>query len=194
MDEKLLAAVEAYVEKYWYGVQLTYTPPPPPKPADSVSKPGGRKFSIRVVDHSYKPKTPPKPPTLIERLKMHFDVLFSRMDKSFSTRLLKLIDKKGKTDVEVYKKAHIDRRLFSKIRSDKEYKPSKNTVVALIIALELNDLEATELINSAGYSFSLDIKEDVVVLYFIENGLYDIDLINEVLSYYDLPVLGERKK
>ena len=183
MDEKLLAAVAAYVEENWYDAKAE---------ASKYDVPGV-KFSLSLGPPDYVPKTPETPPTFGERLKMRFDALFSRMDNSFSSRLLKLIDKKGKTDVEVYKKAHINRKLFSKIRSDKEYMPSKNTVVALSIALELNDLEATELLKSAGYAFSLAKKEDVIALYFIENKQYDIDTINDVLFYYDLPVLGERK-
>ncbi len=130
-------------------------------------------------------------PNLLQRIKEYIDSLFKSPPETFSQRLLKLIDEKGKTDVEIYKAAHIDRRLFSKIRSDKNYKPSKKTAVSLAIALELNKDEARDLVKRAGYYLSYCIKEDVIVLYFLETQKYDLNLINEVLEYYGLPQLGK---
>jgi O-acetyl-ADP-ribose deacetylase (regulator of RNase III) len=114
----------------------------------------------------------------------------SHLDESFSQSLLKLIDLKGKTDIEVYKKANLDRKLFSKIRSDKSYMPSKTTALALAIALELSFEETNDLLRCAGFTLSNSQKLDVIVTYFIKHKDYDIYKINTVLFSYDLKTLG----
>ena len=97
------------------------------------------------------------------------------------------------SDVEAYKKANLDRRLFSKIRNEKSYKPSKGTAIALGLALELCEEDFEDLLKRAGFALSDGNKEDVIISYFIEHKNYDVQLINEVLVYYGFPTLGERR-
>ena len=107
-----------------------------------------------------------------------------KKEPSFSEKLFEIIDKKGVKDSAVYKKADIDRRLFSKIRSDFDYHPAKNTAVRLCLALELNIAETERLLESAGYCLSLSSTTDLVVRYCIEHRIFDIISVNEAIDYF----------
>lgn len=178
VSKALLGSVESYIdENYIQSRKLE------PQPLLDVEVEALRGTDLYGRPASADGRRIPQPPTL------KIDEWVENLDAPFSEALLKLIVARGKTDAEVYKRANIDRKLFSKIRA-KGYTPSKRTALALAIALELSLAETGDLLSRAGYALSHSQKFDVIVEYFILRGKYNIFDINEVLFRYELPLLG----
>lgn len=139
-----------------------------PEPPAPVPTPGG----------------PAAPDELAERL--------AHMDASFSEALLALIDERGLTDAQVYRRANLSRQLFSKIRSKPDYRPSKPTAVALALALDLTLPQTQELLARAGLTLSRSSKFDVIVEFYLARGVHDVMTVNEALFAFDQPLLGSQ--
>lgn len=176
ISEQLLGVIESYIDQHYADIHLNTH--------------RSRKFfemaeySPRLDEEmSYAPMQAPAPAKGL-------DDLVGNLDEPFAQTLLRLIDVKGRSDVDVYKRANLDRRLFSKIRGGNGYMPGKRTVIALAVALELTLGETEDLMKRAGYALSHSQKSDVIIEYFIVNKKYNIFEINEVLFHYDQPLLG----
>lgn len=139
-------------------------------------------ISAPMVSHNEETMSPAQVKTLRDYLK--------QMDRSFQEMLFDLIDESGMTDVECYKRANVDKRIFSKIKSNTHYRPSKTTALAFAISLRL-DMDATqELLATAGYTLSQSNVSDTIIRYFIHNGNYDVFEINQALFEFDQTLLG----
>ena len=130
-------------------------------------------------------------PCLISPDGRHLEDVIGQVSETWSESLLRIIDDKGLIDAEVYKKARVDRKLFSKIRSNPSYQPKKITAVAFALALELNLDETKDLLSRAGYALSPSSVFDLIIQYFIENDVHDIYAINMALYDHDQPLIGE---
>jgi len=155
-----------------------------------------RRLEHYSIDSCAPPKWPAKSqpmqcvPMAVSSANIRLDDLIVELDAGFSETLLKLIDRTGKKDSEIYKKANVDRKLFSKIRNNPDYKPSKSTAIAFAIALELDLEETKDFIARAGFALSHSNKFDIIIEYFISQKNYDVYEINEALFAFDQSLLG----
>lgn len=111
---------------------------------------------------------------------------------TFTEELLRYMEARQLTAAQCYKKAHIDRKLFSQIKNNRQYKPRKLTVLAFVMALELNKKEAYSLLRTAGYTFSDNDKIDLIIQYCIEHRIYNLDIVNTLLHKFGQPTLGSK--
>ena len=166
-DQKLIAEVGKYIDKYYEPVKYDIKMD---------------KEILFIFDKIQKDKSSTM---AVDR---NIDNLMDQLEETFSQRLLRMIDEREMTDSEVYTRAYVDRRHFSKIRKDVNYVPNKKTVLAFTIALELSLDEAKDLLASAGFALSRSSKTDIIVAYFLQNKIYDMFQINDVLDAYGQPV------
>ena len=154
--------------------------------ADSRQEQRRRKYLAESMEELRSLKAPDCAPCIADSL----ETALQSLDESFSQMVLRKIDEAGIKDSTCYKRANLDRKLFSKLRSDPNYHPSKRTALALAVALELSLDETAELLQKAGLALSHSCKSDVIVEFYILNGVYDINAINGSLYDFGQPQLG----
>ena len=171
-DKSLIDRLELYLEKNFHEQPIAT---------------GGIKFSYSSSSLGEPAETSKTFDVIVRKLKDAVGI----SGNLFSDYLLTLIKRKNLSEVEVYKAAHLDRRVFSKIRNEKTYMPAKKTVLAIAFGMKLDFKETNTLLARAGYFLSDARKEDVIAAYFIDNQIYDMFLINEVLDHYNCPTIGD---
>ncbi len=175
INKELYKDIKEYIETNYTELSQC-SAPVQPEPSSDLLGSFSKESSLKKQGNETLPPIKSK-----EQRKLQ-DVIL-KLEETFSQMLLRLINENALKDTEVYKKANIDRKLFSKIKNNKNYMPSKNTAIAFAIALRLNLDDTLDLIGKSGYTFSNCSKSDIIIKFFIEEGIYDIFQINE--SLYD---------
>ena len=187
ISEKLIGAIDEYIDEF--GIKKLYSD----------------EYSIREITDYRRRRLQNQPdyevdeevlsaayaPIIAENDESSLEDILDNTGETFQQCLLRLIRESGIDEVDIYKKANIDRKLFSSIRCKVNYKPKKKTAVALAIALELDMLTMMDLLSRAEIAFSPSNKFDLIISYCVTNGIYDIYEINSILFQYDQPILGE---
>lgn len=173
LTKKFLKQIESYIK-------VKFIPPAPKRPQRGKIFKYTQAYIVQKIE-SQQSKISLKE-TLDERLQ--------QLKETFPQYLLNLIAARGLNEVDVYKRANLDRRIFSKLRKQKGYMPRKRTILAIAFAMELNLGEAQDLLERGGYSLSQYSKEDVIISFFFENQIYDLFTVNEVLDHYGFKPLS----
>jgi len=194
LSEKLFQSVQSYIDEHYIQQKLQEEYAVTDS-SDIYRAVRERRQRRRMEAQGFQSEAPKKTPDRLmtapaAAAPAGLDDMLRKTDAGFSETLLKLIDRTGKKDAEIYKKANIDRKLFSKIRSNPVYKPSKATALAFAVALELNLDETRDFIGRAGYALSHSSKFDIIVEYFILQKNYNVMELNETLFAFDQPLLG----
>ena len=174
LSEILRNSIASYIEKYYMDEQETVC---------------FYEDSLASYVEEY-PLPPQRCATMAAPKALSLEEMLRQEDAGFTETLLRRIDSSGKKDAEIYKKAHISKQHFSKIRGNLHYRPTKATALALALALELSLEDTQDLIGRAGYTLSYSSKFDLIVRYFIEKGNYNITELNLALYEFDQPLLG----
>lgn len=186
IKRETIFAVGTYIENNYIDVSRILFSIVPKKPKVESTKPPIPIVKETGVPFGKKDDVVDKPNSFTAKaMKLFKDRLEDTVEKSFSDSLFEYIDVKKISDIEFYKSANLDRRLFSRIRTNKDYQPSRNTALLLAIALELELKEAEKFIAKAGYALGNSSKRDLIIKYFIENRIYDIKTLNEVLFAFE---------